>query len=649
MTLSRQIILSSLIVLLCLFTGMISFVISNTQSFLNQQLASHSQDTATALGLTLTTIMKNQDKVTASRVVDAIWDRGYYKTIIVETNDGKPIVERHQNVKFYDVPQWFIKNLPLETPEKEALIMDGWNRVGKVKIESNPGFAYQQIWLTFKESIQWLLLTVVLAMILGSGLLYIILRPLRAITSQAMAICNQQFSVQEKLPWTIDLRLVVEAMNTMSLRLKQMFEEQVRQTEKLREESFKDPVTQLGNRQYFDLQLDYLLKDKDLPSGALLLIEIKNFKDYNDKFGFQEGDHLLQNVAHAVSESCKRFDSAIIAHAKGASIFAILPNKPKEIATEVAQMICQQFNDFHFKNLSKVTDVGSIGIVIFEGQETKKDIMSHVDMALRQAEMKGANQWHCIESSQTQVKVQGQQEWNAIFAEIIRDNKILLYFQRTQLLQSDGPHVFETLMRIQLADGSIVSAGVFMPMAERLNQVDALDRLVIENVISRIMHHDNQFCYCINLSAKSLDNEELKKWLLDKAKHLGKKAHQLILEFPEYGIVTRIKQAREFFLKFSQLGCKTSIDHYGKNLSSFSYLYNLKLNYLKIDGSFIKNIHENAEHQFFIRSLIDIARSLGILVIAEAVETQEEYNTLLQLKVDGVQGYFVGKPTDKET
>ncbi len=649
MTLSRQLMLSGMIILLCLFTGMISFVVNNTQSFLNQQLASHSQDAATALGITLTTTMKKGDEVTASRIVDAIWDRGYYKTIIVEGTDGKPIVERHQKIKFYGVPEWFIKFLPLETPEKSALIMDGWSKVGNVKIVSNPGFAYQQIWLTFIDSVQWFIMTSVLALMLGGGLLYIILRPLRAITAQAMAICNQQFAVQETLPWTIDLRLVVEAMNNMSMRLKQLFEDQVRQTEKLREQAFKDPVTHLGNRQYFDLQFDFLLKDQEkLPSGALLLIEIKNFKEYNENYGFQEGDLLLQNVASAVTNSCKRFNSAIVAHAKGASIFVILPNKAKEPAIEVAKEICQQFKEFKFKGLSKVNDVGSVGIVIFDVGAAKKEIMSQVDMALRHAQMEGSNTWHCLEGVRP-VDVQGQKDWGALFTTVLNENKVLLYFQKTDLLVNKQIKIFETLMRIKLSDDSIVSAGVFMPMAERLNQVTPLDKLVIDNVINRIKQPHNDIEYCVNLSAKTLDNEEFKKWLLDKAKTLGKKAHQLILEFPEYGVISRIDKARDFFLKFSQLGCKTSIDHYGKNLSSFSYLFNLKLNYLKIDGSYIRNIHENEEHQFFIRSLIDIARSLGILVIAEAVETIDEYNILMQLKVDGVQGYFVGKPTESES
>jgi len=279
MTLARQIALSGIFILLCLFIGMLTFVVKNTQSFLDQQLASHSQDTATALGLCLTLTMKNNDVVTASRIVDAIWDRGYYKSIEIQASNGTPLVSREMEVTVNAVPEWFIEFLNLHTEKKEALIMDGWRKVGKVSIVSNPGFAYEQIWLTFINSLEWLLLTGVMATVLGGFLLYIILRPLRAITAQAAAICNQQFLIQKTLPWTIDLRQVVVAINNMSLRLKTIFEEQAKTSEQLREQAYTDPLTHLGNRRFFDLQLDHLLKEASAQtSGVLLLIEIQGFK-----------------------------------------------------------------------------------------------------------------------------------------------------------------------------------------------------------------------------------------------------------------------------------------------------------------------------------------------------------------------------------
>lgn len=643
MTLTKQLLLSGMIVLLCLFAGMITYVVRNTQSFLDQQLSSHAQDTATALGLSLTLTMKNNDVITASRIVDAVFDRGYYKTIEVLAANGSPLVERHLQVKVAGVPQYFIEALPIRTEPKEAVIMDGWKKVGKVVIESNPGFAYQQIWLTFTESLKWLIMTGLIAILLGGSLLYIILRPLRAITKQAAAICNQQFTIQESLPWTLDLRQVVLAMNRMSSRLKNMFEEQLLTSERLREQAYKDPVTQLGNRRFFDLQFDHVLKDEEkVGVGVFLIIELKNFKEYNDQYGYEAGDTLLKGVANIVSQSVAAYENTIVAN-KGASFFIVLPGKTKHIAEEVAGAISQQFNELSIKGISKTQEVGNIGVIEFTTQTAKKDILASADMALRNAQNQGQNTWSLVQTEQQ--NIHGALEWGAIFEKAIRDNNIVLHFQEVKNWRTPNQKIYETLLRLPVADDQLVSAGVFMPMAERLNQIMALDKLVINNVIERIQKSHSDDIFSVNIAASAFDDEPFRKWLLDRLKSLGKKARCFMIELPEYGVINRLETIRSLFLKVSELGAKTSIDHYGKNFSSFSYLYNLKCHYLKIDGGFIRRIQDSEENQFFVRSLVDIAHSLDILVIAEAVETQEEYETLQQLKVDGVQGYYVGKPT----
>lgn len=642
MTLSKQLMLTGFLILLCLFAGMITFVVINTQAFLNNQLASHSQDTATALGLTLTTTMKNNDVSTAQRVVDAVWDRGYYKSIIIEGSDGKPLVERREQIKVYSVPDWFINHFPLHTEGKEALIMDGWQKVGKVKIESNPGFAYRQIWSTFVDSSLWFLVTGIIALILGSMLLYVILKPLRNITKQALAICNQQFSIQKNLPWTFDLRLVVEAMNNMTMRIKRMFEEQAEVSEELRKQAFKDPVSGLGNRRFFDMQLDYLLQDSQRGiGGALLLIEIMNFKEYNDKYGYAKGDELLKNTAQAIAENVT-VDGAIVTHLKGASFAVILPNKGKDVAENTATDICKAFSLLKQKGLSEEEYIANIGFVMYYEGETKKDILSKADMALRQAQTQGKNSCQFLETRTTQVH--GSREWVDIFAAVVRENKIILHFQEINLFDKPTKS-YEVLMRIQ-HENEIIPAGVFLPMAERTNSMVALDKLLIENVIQKIQRQTATNFYYVNLSNAFAEDKNLQSWLFEKVRSLGKKANQFIIELPEYAVVNRIEAIREFFIQFAKIGGQTSIDHYGKSFSSFSYLYNLKLNFLKIDGGYIHQIESHEENQFFVRKLVDIGHSLGICIIAESVETQSEYQTLMQLKVDGVQGYFVGKPKE---
>lgn len=641
--------LSGMLLLLCLFIGMLTFVVKNTETFLDQQLSSHSQDTATALGLTLTTTMKNNDIVTAGRIVDAVWDRGYYSTIEVLSANGAPLVERHASIKVYNVPEWFINLIPLNTQREEALIMDEWRKVGKVIVESNPGFAYEQIWSTFTESLKWLLLTAIIALVLGSILLYIILKPLRAITSQAIAICNQQFPIQKSLPWTIDLRQVVEAMNNMSSRLMKLFEEQAQTTERLREQAYKDPVTQLANRRYFDLQFDFILFDKEKAgNGVLLLIEINEFKEFNLKFGFQEGDKLLVNVAQTIQKVCQAYDNTIITHAKGASFFVILSGGTKSTGEAAAIQICNRFKEFNFKNIALINNVGHIGVTVFKAGEIKSDVLSRADMALRTAQALGENGWYSIDVkfSETHPAI----EWAAIFDKVLTQNQVLMYFQETEIWVDKNlaqTKFYEALMRIYIDNNKdIITASVFMPMAEQLELMGALDKLAIENIIQKILSGKDSILYFINISPSTIDDPELMQWILEKVKLLGKRACQLAIELPEQAAASKIERVREFYREISNLGGKTSIDHYGKGFSSFSYLFNLKLNFLKIDGGFIRNINASEENQFLIRSLVDIAHSLDIFVIAESVETEEEFQTLKQLNVDGVQGYYVGKPTD---
>lgn len=650
MTLSRQLAFSGFIILLCLFVGMITYVVKNTQAFMNEQLTSHSQDAATALGLTLTFTIKDEDLVTAGRIVDAMWDRGYYQSIEVDAINGAPIIERHQPVKIYGVPQWFIGFIPLKTEQRDAIIMDGWRKIGVVKVESNPGFAYKQIWLTFVDSLEWFVVTALIATLLGAGLLYIILKPLRAITAQASAICNQQFPIQKRLPWTLDLRQVVEAMNNMSRRLKKQFEDISAQSEALREQAFKDPVTRLGNRRYFELQIAYVLADTEQKqTGVLLLIELQDFKGYNETFGYQAGDNLLKNIAHLLMTESAAYDGAIVAQIKGADFAIILPQKSIEDGKALAKVLCDEFAEFKGMNLASTNEIGNIGVVPYQAGETQKDVLSRADMALRAAQSQGVNQFFVVEDLKALhgQKGYGQEDWKHIFEKVIRDNAIKLYMQIVEMWgEAATIPLGEILLRLKLSENEIVSAGQFMPMAEQLNQVLALDKLVITNVIDIIQTKHITRRLTVNLSPMCLEDESFKNWLIEKIKTLKNRAQFLVIELPEYGIIYRLDKVRPFFQMIASLGAKTSIDHYGKNFTSFSYLYNMKINFLKIDGSFIRDIDATEQNQFFVRSLVDIAHSLDILVIGEAVETQAELDMLKSLNVDGVQGYVIHKPEE---
>lgn len=650
MTLSRQLFLSAVFVLLCLFIGMLKFVSDNTQEFLDRQLSKHAEDASISLGLSLSLAIvdKEIDLTVAKRVVDAVWDSGYYKKIMVVDVNNEVIYQRSLKVKFYAVPNWFIQYFELPTKEAKAQIQSGWMQQGTVIVQSNPGFAYKQIWMTFVQSLAWLSITLIIALIIGGGLLFVILKPLRAVTKQAQAICNQQF-VQEKLPWTIDLRRVVEAMNNMSKRLQVMFEEQAKTTQSLREQAFQHPVSKLGNRRFFDINFDHILAEKDkVHSGVAFLFEIYAFKRYNDMHGYEHGDQLIQEVAKAIEHHSNTIDNRLIAHIGGASFILVCPGKTHTFAEKAAKEFSTIFADFYNQGISKEGHVISIGVCQFTTKQTKSEILSQLDLALRTAESQGANQWHLSEGMEEKV-VKEAQEWAVIFDKAIKDNSVRLHFQKTKMLQGYMTDVFEVFMRIQLDATTLLNAGMFMPMAERLGKIKALDKVIAQNVFDLIGKDKQAASFTINLSPSCVDDDEFSQWFLQSLKRLGKKAQQIIVELPEFGVINRVEAVRAFYAKVVELGGKTSIDNYGKSFSSFAYLNNLRLNFLKIDGSFVRGVDSNPDNQFFIRSLTKIAKSLDILVIAESVETEAEYQTLVSNNVDGMQGYFIDKPGDLES
>lgn len=235
MTLLRQLILAILALLLLVFAGSVAISVANTRHYLDAQLQSHAQDAATSLGLSLSTSAAEDDRATMESMVDALFDSGYYRSIRIIDTGGAPLVERAQPVRFDDVPAWFVRLIPLNTPLGEAMLMSGWRQLGRVQVTSNPGYAYLELWRTTRGSVGLFALVAALAVALSVVGVNIILRPLRATEAQAAAIADREFPVQEHLPRTRELRRVVEAMNHMSRKVRQMLDEQIALGERLRE------------------------------------------------------------------------------------------------------------------------------------------------------------------------------------------------------------------------------------------------------------------------------------------------------------------------------------------------------------------------------------------------------------------------------
>ncbi|GMR07186.1 MAG: LapD/MoxY N-terminal periplasmic domain-containing protein [Gammaproteobacteria bacterium] len=644
MRLSQQLFLIIALLFVLVFVGALSANIVNTRNYINKSLEFHAQDTATSLGLTLTHYVKKDDLPAMNSMVDAVFDRGYFQKIVVTKTTGEDLVKRDIKVIVKGVPSWFMSLLPLETPEATATVMAGWKQLATVHVRSHPGYAYNELWNATKATGVWLLIAGVIAFILAAILLRMILAPLKQVENQALSISNREFPVLPNLPWTIELRHVVIAMNKMTTKVQDMLNSQTELTEKMRSLAYEDEVTGLYNRRNFEERLNHIVNNPDEFSfGALFLIQIADFKNFNEKHGYEAGDTLLGNAATLIKDAVGNDDRMLLARLSGADFAILGQNLPLEDAEFLASSLSQSFTRLSVDQNMATTN---IGVAYIEPGQSPEHFLSLADAALRAAESQGENSWHVQKASESGGVNLGATQWREALQDVLKTRQIFLYAQPVYACQDKALHHIELLPRIQThPDTPPVSAGIFIPVAEHYGMVHDVDKMVVEKAIEHVKSLSEDIHFAVNLSPSSILDSAFIKWLCNTLA-TSTIATQLIVETSETGTVADLDALTRAVNSIRETGCRFSIDHFGSSSTSFGYIKSLKVDYIKVDGSYISNINENEDSQFFISSLAKIAHGLEIQIIAEFVETREELDILKSLGIDAAQGYLLGVPQE---
>ncbi|HEC15584.1 MAG TPA: EAL domain-containing protein [Sedimenticola sp.] len=649
MTLSRQLVLLVAALLVLVFAGTFFISVRNSRAYLEAQLESHAQDAATSLGLSISPHMAGGDIATITSMADAIFDRGYYRVVRVEDMEGKPLVDRVLPVQVEGVPAWFISALSLETPEGEALVMAGWRQAGRVRVRSHPGFAYRQLWENVSETFGWFLLSALTAMLLGLALLRMVLWPLRQIQWQAESICNREFPVLEKLPSTPDLRRIVEAMNRMSRKVQAMLTELEKLAARLREQAYQHPVTGLPNKRRFMVVLEHRMASLEVFSqGVLCLIQLRDLKAYDNEFGYAAGDELLRQTADMLREVAADIPRHTLAHLSGGDFALLAEDYDIAAGQQLGRRLAGALAGLRGKGDITPDDVGHVGIAYYDGSQDVSRLLSQADAALREAQTSGANSWCLYSPDEAEPRdSRSATEWGACIERALSEGRIVLHLQPVFSCPQKQILHHEVLVRIAGDAGrkQLLTAAAFMPMAEALGMTPDIDRAVIVQALQRLAGDCGlERGLAVNISAASLGSKGFLDWLEDMLETHPQAAGRLIFEIPEYGAVAMLDQVRDLIGRVGRFGGRVSLDHFGCGFSSFAYLRSLKVHYLKVDGSFLRQIHENPDHQFFIQALAEIAHGLEIEIIAEAVESEAVWRALPALNVDGAQGYYLGRP-----
>jgi diguanylate cyclase (GGDEF)-like protein len=648
MTLYRQLLIFTLVLFFLLFTGTWFAKLESTRSFLIDQLESHAQDTATSLGLSISQYNLEHGDSAIETMINAVFDRGYYRVVRYSDAQENIIYYRVLDVTIENVPQWFIRLIPLKTPEATANVMAGWIQAGTVYVKSHPGYAYKTLREDAVNVTLWFLACGIIVLIVGGFGLKVLLKPLVKVEAQADALCKKRYEIQEKVPWTKELRRVVEAMNRMTRKVKEMFEEQVSIAEGLKKHAYLDSLTTLGNRRFFESQITARLdRGGSTTKGILLLLQIKDLHGLNQEKGFQAGDELLQKVATILEEAAKQHPNSVLARLTGGDFGIFIPDASSWDAESIADAVTLKLRQLAVEQLTLTDDVGHIGAVSYESATTLARLFSEADLALRSAQQTGPNKWQLSTiTEQTEKMPLGQQQWKEILDKALSERKIVLFGQPVvKVLDKTKTYHLEIFSRLIQEDGTLLSAGVFMPFAERLQLVSYLDRIVLEEVMQIDANKISDNKIAVNISSASLENKSFRNWVYSVLKNLPAKTPRISFEFAEFGAVQNLDLLKEFSATVKEYGHFVGLDHYGQSFSHLGYLKSLRPDYVKIDRAYTGELKDKeSDSRFFIGSLCSVAHSLDIDVIAEGVETEQQWVLLKELNIDAIQGYVVERP-----
>ncbi|MDD5523501.1 MAG: EAL domain-containing protein [Kiritimatiellae bacterium] len=651
MTLYRQLVIFTVLLFLILFTGTWFAKLESTRSFLTNQLESHAQDTASSLGLAVS--QYPDDMVSVETIINAIFDRGYYETIRFIDPNGKILLERNLKVVIEGVPSWFIKLVPLKVPEANAYVTAGWRQAGTIYVKSHAGYAYNSLWQDIKHTTLLFALCGIFILIAGGFGLRMLLRPLVLVEQQADALCRKEYEIQTKIPRTRELRRIVFVMNRMTEKVKEMFSEQVIQAEGLRQRAYNDSLTGIGNRRYFESQVTACLDNKDSDmKGILLLIRINGLEILNKQRGFLVADELLKRVAALMQEIAAKLAGSVLARLSGSDFVLFLPDYPPSEAARLSGEVANTLSSLAAADITATENVSNVGTCAYDRSVTLGQLLAEADLALAAATQTGANAWHVRTVMESAGKAPfGQQQWKEALEKVLKDRRIVLYSQ--PVVKAADRNIIlhqEIFSRIILEGSEIINASVFIPIAERLKLISALDRLIIEEVMKLDRKELGADDIAVNLSPSSLQDESFVQWIQNTLVNLPENAPKIIFEFGEFGAVQNENILKSFTAVIRACGHKLGLDHYGQSCGNLKYLQSLRPDYVKIDRAYTGELKdEDSDSRFFISSICSVAHSIDVIVIAEGVETEKQWQLLRELNIDAIQGYIIdsSKPIKK--
>lgn len=620
-----------MLVLLLLATAMyVNY--KNTKHFITDQLISNAENTASSLGVAIAYV--KADKAMSETFINAVFDSGYYESIVMSDMDGNVVHQSSDPVKVHGIPSWFIDQVRIEASEAVVPLSSDWRLIGELKISGHRGHAYSQVWQAFKEMVAGFIVLGIVALIGIYLFLKMVLYPLKRVREQAEAVMQRRFIFQEQIPKTKEMHDVVTAMNLLVKKVKTVYEKEAKAIADYNRILYEDRETGFYNRAYFRIKLEEYLNSNDYFShGHVLAFEIHNYGKLLEEKGANGMYKLVMDLRDVINKHCSSsFVEAVRCRTRDNDIMIILPASRKEDVEKLARSVCEASKEDY--------EIDCAYISYGEG-ESLSNIMERIGTGLMIAAATESASMRLYADRRDDIPLLGHDEWIKKVNDAMESNAFIPMLQ--PVVNQGGETVQnELLLRLKYED-KIINAGVFMPIIAGVKMLPKLDHYVLE-LLDTLQQSKP---VAVNITHDFITQSANLQVISSLTSRWKTKGMDINFELPNSTVASDTEASKAFASHIDREGWKLGIDHFTVDAYDMKLLEEIKPSYLKINAAYLLSLIEGKEEEVSKSSLFTLTELLDIDLIAITVDSED---TVTRLKENGItlmQGFWISEPKEE--
>lgn len=633
MSLFKQISLIMSLFLLLVFLAVISFNLQSAKQYAQEEMSNNAQNTATFLSLSLATAKGDISQM--STMINAIYDSGYFQKIILVDREGDLLYQRIKEESQRTVPRWFSSLYDFKTPVAKATVSSGWNPIGIIQVIPVDETAHLKLYTNFVEILQSFAIISFISFSILFFLLRLILSSLTKMKEQAEAVSKNNFIINNNIPSTSEFKEVTLAMNMMVTKVKKIFEREAASVQNYHKLLYTDQLTGISNRSFFEMKLNEFLSAEDADTkGIILTLCLEGLIQANKSIGHEKVDALIQKLANTAQDLSTFYKGSVLSRIDGTKISIIFPRLQEEDIEDLSNQLLEKSLIALEKSF---LDEGECFIKLiqlnYSASESVSTILSHIEKGC------ALSKKNTITNLSPENLVDDKLA-KEIIENRIKEHSIAVALQDVYDENSDILHS-EAYVRLFDENKEIHEAGEFIHLVHKMKLDTRLDQNVINYILKENSLENRDIA--INISLRFIQDRKSLQWLKERLAGLDEEK-TLSFELSNANLLSNINDAQSFSNQLRESGHKFGIDRFSiEEGTNLNYLLMLKPHYIKIDGTYLKDILHGEQGQTnpALQTLIE---SLDIKMIATNIEDLRVKEYLEKVGIKYFQGSLLAEP-----